>query len=120
MKQQNDVVQQRIAVIDALLSHTKTNITLNEIEGASARRDAPFGEVECALIVSKLIKKSQTFLHLASLHNDYLSVPLLSSTANLSFTDQDGLNELHHSARSGNLEAVTERFAVELRRGTDK
>jgi ankyrin repeat protein len=66
-----------MAVIDALLSYSKTNVNVQDIKGVSALHHAPYGKHECALILSKLIErgvdvsvcnlKKQTALHLASL-----------------------------------------------------
>lgn len=76
----NKVVKRRIAVIDALLSYSKTNVNVQDIEGASVLHRAPYGKHECALILSKLIKrgadvsacnsKKQTAFYLASSQGD--------------------------------------------------
>jgi hypothetical protein len=53
----NQVVEHRIATIDALLSHQKTHVNIQDIEGASALHRIRYEERVCALIVSKLVKK---------------------------------------------------------------
>src|SRR5436305_4231031 len=53
----NQVVEHRIATIDALLSHQKTHVNIQDIKGASALHHIRYEERVCALIVSKLIKK---------------------------------------------------------------
>jgi ankyrin repeat protein len=115
----NEVVKQRMAVIDALLSHSETDVNVQDIEGASALHCAPYEKRECALILRKLIErgadvsacssKKRTALRLASSQDGSSMVSLLlSRTPDLSFEDRDGLNALHYAARSGNVETITE------------
>jgi ankyrin repeat protein len=82
----NEVVKKRMAVIDALLSHSETDVNVQDIERASALHCAPYEKRECTLILSKLIKRG----------------------ADVSTFDQEGLNALHCAARSGNVETITE------------
>ena len=82
----NEVVKRRMAVIDTLLSHSKTNINVQDIEGASTLHHAPYGKHECTFILSKLIEwgvdvstcnsKKRMALHLASLQGDFSMVSL--------------------------------------------
>jgi ankyrin repeat protein len=99
----NEVVKRRMAVIDALLSHSKTDVNVQDIEGASALHRAPYGKHECALILSKLIErgadvsacnsKKRTALHLASSQGDFSMASLqllLDRGADVNATDVDG------------------------------
>jgi ankyrin repeat protein len=99
----NKVVKLRIAVIDALLSYSKTNVNVQDIEEASALHRAPYEKHEYALILSKLIKrgadvsaynsKKRTALHLASSQGNSLIVSLqllLDRGADVNATNVDG------------------------------
>jgi ankyrin repeat protein len=101
----NQVVEHRITTIDALLSHQKTRVNIQDIEGASALHHIRYERRVCALIVSKLVKKGadicacdlqrRTALHLAVQCGDFswgfeALQSLLESGANVNATDIDG------------------------------
>lgn len=108
----------RMALIDGLLNHPKTDVIVQDTEGASALHRAPYGKPECAIIVSRLIEKGadvsswnsrkQCPLQLACLRGDSASVQvLLSHSADALYVDRDGLNALHYAATSRNLETIS-------------
>ena len=99
----NEVVKWQMAVINALLSHLKTDVNVQDIKGESALHRAPYGKHECALILSKLIErgadvstcnlKKRTALHLASSQGDSSMASLqllLDRGADVNATDVDG------------------------------
>jgi ankyrin repeat protein len=113
-----DIIRWRIAVVDALLHHPKVDLKVQDNEGASALHRVPYGEPECAIIVSKLIEKGaevsawnsrkQCPLHLACRRGDPASVQvLLSHSADILYTDHDGLNAFHYAVTSRNAETMS-------------
>lgn len=113
-----NIIMQRIAVVDALVHHSKVDLKIQDNEGVLALHRVPYGKPNCDAIVSMLIEKGaavsawnskkQCPLHLACRRGDYASVQvLLNHGADILYVDQDGLNAFHYAATSRSAETLS-------------
>ena len=131
------ISQHRIAVLDALLSDHRTNLTVKNCKDEYPLHCVRYKQPESTRVIQRLISRGadllcgnpsrKNALHFASEAGDRSSVlTLLSLGADVALTDDAGLNALHYAARSGNHKIVatilkTEKAkAVNLAASTDK
>ena len=113
-----DITKNREGVLDALLSDTRTSLTLKDYKNEHVLHCVEYGVSGSASVVQKLVSRGanplesnhrqQNALHLASRAGDHDAVvALLSLGAGLTLMDDEGLNALHYASQSGNHETIT-------------
>lgn len=114
-----EVIRQRLLVLDALLSHPEVNVNVHDIEGESALHKIQYaqyasnGSKELAMkllarnaTVSSRHCDNKTPLHLACEENDVDTVRLLASEHQLAVCDKAGMNALHLASKHGHIETM--------------
>lgn len=111
------IEEHRERVFALLLAHSRTDVTIQDIDGASPLHSVIYGNRESPEIIKRLVKKGadtsarnnrgQTALHLACFKGDVPAiVTFLDLGADGAATDHEGINCLHYAAKSGNINAI--------------
>lgn len=122
------IEEHREKVLALLLTQSRTDVTIQDIDGASPLHSVIYGSRESPKIIELLVQKGaytsarnrrgQTPLHLACFKGDVPAIlTFLELGADGAATDYEGINCLHYTAKSGNIKAIQKMLAAGIMNG---
>lgn len=119
---QSTIFDRRMAVLNALLGDSRTNVTITDFKSESALHKVQYGKYGSGEFVERLMRRNlvplsrccdnKTPLHLACEARDFRLIHILASRISITQCDSDGRNALHLASKSGCVQTMAEVIKV--------